>query len=99
MNMVQCLGTLLIKTNYGSEAVIPLYITSCREKIYSECAVVALLFTQHLEFAVYGIKHHIIANWEVNKEMKVVTQKIHFKHIPIEYQQVITTVLLRKAVH
>ena len=32
---------ITIKTNYGSETVIPLYITGCREKIYSESAVVA----------------------------------------------------------
>ena len=24
-----------LKTNYGSETVIPLYVTGCREKIYS----------------------------------------------------------------
>ena len=30
----------ILKTNYGSETVIPLYITGCREKIYSESAVV-----------------------------------------------------------
>ena len=32
---------MILKTNYGSEMVIPLYITGCREKIYSESAVVA----------------------------------------------------------
>ena len=32
---------LSVKTNYGSETVIPLYITGCSEKIYSESAVVA----------------------------------------------------------
>ena len=32
---------MILKTNYGSETVIPVYITSCREKIYSESAVVA----------------------------------------------------------
>ena len=33
-----CLMTIM--TNYGFEMVIPLYITGCREKIYSESAVV-----------------------------------------------------------
>ena len=32
---------MTLKTNYGSETVIPLYIMGCREKIYSESAVVA----------------------------------------------------------
>ena len=31
----------ILKTNYGSETVIPLYITGCGVKIYSESAVVA----------------------------------------------------------
>ena len=30
-----------LKTNYGSETVIPLYVTGCREKIYSESDEVA----------------------------------------------------------
>ena len=30
----------IVKTIHGSETVIPLYITGCREKIYSESAVV-----------------------------------------------------------
>ena len=34
-------GPNIIKTNYGSETVILLYITGCTEKIYSESAVVA----------------------------------------------------------
>ena len=33
--------TALEKSNYGSEAVIPLYVTGCRDKIYSKSAVVA----------------------------------------------------------
>ena len=33
--------TKTLKANYGSETVIPLYINGCREKIYSESAVVA----------------------------------------------------------
>ena len=37
----QCVCALsLRKTNYGSETVIPLYITGCIEKIYYESAVV-----------------------------------------------------------
>ena len=32
---------IVLKTNYGSEKVIHLYITGCREKIHSESAVVA----------------------------------------------------------
>ena len=32
---------IIIKTNYGSETVIPIYITGYREKIYSESAVIA----------------------------------------------------------
>ena len=35
-----CLSDLL-KTNHGSATVIPLYITGCREEIYSESACVA----------------------------------------------------------
>ena len=31
----------IIKTNCGSETVIPLYVTGCKEKMYSESAVVA----------------------------------------------------------
>ena len=31
----------IIKTSYGSETVIPLYITGCRNKIYSKSDVVA----------------------------------------------------------
>ena len=34
-------GVRTLTTNYGSETVIPLYITGCREKIYSESAVFA----------------------------------------------------------
>ena len=34
-------GKLILKTNYGSEKVIPLYITGYWKKIYSESAVVA----------------------------------------------------------
>ena len=33
--------TLMLKTNYGSETVMPLCITGCKEKIYSESVVVA----------------------------------------------------------
>ena len=61
-----------MKTDYGSETVTPLYITGCREKIYSESDLQDLLFTQYFEFAIYGIKHYIIANKDVNKEMNVV---------------------------
>ena len=32
---------MTLKTNYGSETVMPLYITGCVEKIYFESAVVA----------------------------------------------------------
>ena len=32
---------MTLKTNYGSETVMPLYIIGCREKIYSESAVAA----------------------------------------------------------
>ena len=32
---------VIIKSNYGSETVIPLYITSYKEKLYSESAIVA----------------------------------------------------------
>ena len=35
------MSNVVLKTNHGSETVIPLYITGCREKIYSESAVVA----------------------------------------------------------
>ena len=35
------LSLFILKTNYGSETVIPLYITGCMEKIYFESAVVA----------------------------------------------------------
>ena len=34
-------SNVILKTDYGSETVIPLYITGFREKIYSESAVVA----------------------------------------------------------
>ena len=34
-------STELLKTNYGSETVIPLCFTSCWKKIYSESAVIA----------------------------------------------------------
>ena len=36
----------ILKTNYGSETVIPLYITGCREKIYSEAAVVVVAVSE-----------------------------------------------------
>ena len=110
--------TEIVKTDYGSEMVVPLYITGCRKKTYSESAIVGkwrrliraiyslntasdikryrhlrtliglvsgfflmlcacweaneirslnLLFTQYFEFAIYCIKHHIIANKEVKE--------------------------------
>ena len=37
----QTLCNKILKANYGSEKVIPPYITGCREKIDSESAVVA----------------------------------------------------------
>ena len=40
--MLYCLNRepIILRTNYGSETVIPLYITFRREKIYSKSAVV-----------------------------------------------------------
>ena len=40
-NLLEISFPTILKTNYGSWTVIPLYITGCREKIYSESAVVA----------------------------------------------------------
>ena len=41
LQALEVMSNVILKTNYGSETVIPFYITGCRDKIYFESAVVA----------------------------------------------------------
>ena len=56
--------------------VVYLLTTAGDIKRYYCLGTVESAVHQYFELTMSGIKHHIIANKEVNKEMEVVTQKI-----------------------